>query len=231
MLNAIAMVVSVLMHMNVDFLVCTVSWRKTAGTTDHSNPSRVCAYVNGLRSKITCSNLAVKVRVAASGEHNWTCTIATPAPRGSYRMCPRTSSCITRNPASRALVHVYSATSAQRIRTQAQCSTESARHTPSSPRQTHSSSRASFARRLATAVCWARARFCCSVRPLRTCVCAVPHARLCLFIALVDPKSLSHSKHSTPGGERVFGARTSVEKGALAGAPEEEEAIGFWPMS
>ncbi|KAJ1628275.1 hypothetical protein T492DRAFT_1019408, partial [Pavlovales sp. CCMP2436] len=234
MLIAIATVVSVSLRMNVDFLVCAVSWRRTAGTTDHSNPSRVCAYVNGLRSTITCSNLTVKVRVAASGEHDWTCAIVTPAPRGRCRMCPRASSCVTRNPASRALVHVRSATFSQRIRTQAQGSTESARHTPS--RQTHSSNglvskrprtapprkcikgRASFARRHATAVCWARAWLCCSVRPLRTCVCAVPHARLCLFIALVvDPKSLSHSEHLTPGGERVFGAKTSVEGGALAG--------------
>ncbi|KAJ1618251.1 hypothetical protein T492DRAFT_1094078, partial [Pavlovales sp. CCMP2436] len=235
MLIAIATVVSVSLRMNVNCMVFAVSWRKTAGMTDHSNPSRVCAYVNGLRSSITCSNLTVKVRVAAPGEHDWTCAIATPTPRGRCWMCPRTSSCVTRNPASRALVHVRSATSAQRIRTQEQGSTESARHTPS--RQTHSSSglvserprtapsrkctkgRASFARHLATAVCWARARFCCSVRPLQTCVCAVPHARLCLLIALVDPKSLSHSEHSTPGGERVFGARTSVEGGALAGAP------------
>ncbi|KAJ1640186.1 hypothetical protein T492DRAFT_932284, partial [Pavlovales sp. CCMP2436] len=237
MLIAIATVVSVSLRMNVDFLVCAVSWRKTAGTTDHSNPSRVCAYVNGLRSTFTCSNLTMKVRVAASGKHDWTCAIATPAPRGRCRMYPRASSCVTRNPSSRALVHVHSATSAQRIRAQAQGSNESARHTPSSPRQTHSSSglvserprtapsrkctkgRASFAKCLATAVCWARARFCCSVRPLRTCVCAVPHASLCLFITLVDPKSLSHSEHSTPGGERVFGARTSVKGGALAGAP------------
>ncbi|KAJ1641553.1 hypothetical protein T492DRAFT_920466, partial [Pavlovales sp. CCMP2436] len=218
MLIAIATVVSVSLRMNVDFLVCAVSWRnmKTAGTTDHSNPSRVCAYVNGLRSTITCSNLTVKVRVAASGEHDWTCAIATPAPRGRCRMCPRASS---------ALVH-------------AQGSTESAKHTPSSPSERPRTApsrkctkgRASFARRLATAVCWARARFCCSVRPLRTCVGAVPHACLYLFIALVDPKSISHSEHSTPGGERVFGARTSVEGGALAGAPEEG-AIGFWPMS
>ncbi|KAJ1635464.1 hypothetical protein T492DRAFT_965496 [Pavlovales sp. CCMP2436] len=214
MLIAIATVVSVSLRMDVDFL-------KTAGTTDHSNPSRVCAYVNGLRSTITCSNLTVKVRVAASGEHDWTCAIATPAPRGRCRMCPKASSCVTKNPASRALVHVRSATSAQRIRTQAQGSTKSARHTPSSPRQTHSSSglvseRARTApsrKHLATAVCWARARFCCSVRPLRTCVCTVPHARLCLFIALVDPKSLSHSEHSTPGGERVFGVER-VSRGA-----------------
>ncbi|KAJ1639577.1 hypothetical protein T492DRAFT_936032 [Pavlovales sp. CCMP2436] len=207
MLIAIATVVSVSLRMN------------TAGTTDHSNPSRVCAYVNGLRSTITCSNLTVIVRVAASGEHDWTCAIATPAPRGRCRMCPRASSCVTRNPASRALVHVRSVTSAQRIRTKAQGSTESARHTPSSPRQTHSSSglvserprTAPFRKRLATAVCWARARFCCSVRTLRTCVCALPHARVCLFIALADPKSLSHSEHLTPGGERVFGARTMPE--------------------
>ncbi|KAJ1628562.1 hypothetical protein T492DRAFT_1017163, partial [Pavlovales sp. CCMP2436] len=214
---AIATVVLVSLRINVDLLVCAVSWRKTAGTTDHSNPSRVCAYVNGLRSTITCSNLTVKVRVAASGEHDWTCAIATPAPRGRCWMCPRASS---------ALVHVRSATSAQRIRSQAQGSNESARHTPSSLRQIHSSSglvserprtapsrkctkgRASFARRLTTAVCWARTRFCCSVRPF-----------------------LLHSEHSTPGGERVFGARTSVEGGALAGAPEEEGAIGFWPMA
>ncbi|KAJ1627795.1 hypothetical protein T492DRAFT_1022439 [Pavlovales sp. CCMP2436] len=88
MLIAIATVVSVSLRMNVDFLVCAVSWRKTAGTTDHSNPSRVCAYVNGLRSTITCLNLTMKVRVAASGEHDWTCAIATPAPRARCRSAP-----------------------------------------------------------------------------------------------------------------------------------------------
>ncbi|KAJ1637197.1 hypothetical protein T492DRAFT_954550, partial [Pavlovales sp. CCMP2436] len=206
MLNAAASIVSMSLRMNVNFLVCAVSWLKTAGTTDHGNTSRVCAYVNGLRSRITCSNLTVKVLVATSGEHDWTCTIATPAPRGRCRMCPRASSCVTRKPASRALVHVRSATSAQRIRTHEQGSTESARHTPASPRQTHSSSGlvserprtapsrkctkgcASFARRLATAVRLARLPFCCSVTKLRCCVCAVPHTRLCLFIASIDLK-------------------------------------------
>ncbi|KAJ1632788.1 hypothetical protein T492DRAFT_985760 [Pavlovales sp. CCMP2436] len=203
MLIAIATptVVSVSLRMNVDFLVCAVSWRKTAGTTDHGNTSRVCAYVNGLRSTITCSNLTVKVRVAASGEHDWTCPIATPAPRGRCRMCPRASSCVARKPASRALVHVRSATSAQQIRTQAQGSTYGlvSERLRTAPSRKCTKGRASFARRLATAVCWAWAR-------------------------------LSHSEHSTPSGERVFGARTSVEGGALAGAPEEG-AIGFWPMS
>ncbi|KAJ1620036.1 hypothetical protein T492DRAFT_1080967, partial [Pavlovales sp. CCMP2436] len=99
----------------------------------------------------------------ATREHTWTCATATHAPRGKY-LC------------SAARTLVGSATSAQRISSQAAGSTASSRHTPASPRQTCSSSALALASRTLSA----RAMFCSAVRPLSCCVCSVPHTFACL---------------------------------------------------
>ncbi|KAJ1635118.1 hypothetical protein T492DRAFT_969217 [Pavlovales sp. CCMP2436] len=126
-------------------------------------------------------------RPVAGREHTWTCATATHAPRGKYLMCCR-AACVSVGSAARTLVG--SAMSAQRISSQAAGSTASSRHTPASPRQTCSSSvrlvkvmpRTSPSRKLtrgALALAFrtlsARAMFCSAVRPLRSCVCSVPH--------------------------------------------------------
>ncbi|KAJ1641312.1 hypothetical protein T492DRAFT_921889, partial [Pavlovales sp. CCMP2436] len=127
----------------------------------------------------------------ATREHTWTCATATHAPRGKYLMCCR-AACVSVGSTARTLVG--SATSAQRISSQAAGSTASSRHTPASPRQTCSSSglvkvmpRASPSRKLtrgavalASRTLSARAMFCSAVRPLRCCVCSVPHTFACL---------------------------------------------------
>ncbi|KAJ1638432.1 hypothetical protein T492DRAFT_833712 [Pavlovales sp. CCMP2436] len=205
MLIAIATVVSVSLRMNVDFLVCA------AAQHDH---------LLGLdREFARCS--VRRARLDLRDNHIRTAWQVPDVPQGFFVR--------HQNPASRALVHVRSATSAQRIRTQALGSTESARHTPSSPRDTHSSSGLVSERPRRFAGYGRGSAALCGLCGSASAPC---HTRaLCLFIALVDPKSLSHSEHSTPDGERIYGEKTSVEGGVLAGAPEEEGAIGFWPMS
>ncbi|KAJ1635194.1 hypothetical protein T492DRAFT_470065 [Pavlovales sp. CCMP2436] len=192
MLSATPTVVSAFwasLHTNVVDLVCPLSLGKTAGSTNHNHPVRACAYANGLRSTTTCSNLMVKP--VATREHTWTYAIATHATRGKYLLCCR-AACVSVGSATRTLVG--SATSAQRISSQAAGSTALSRHTPASPRQTCSSSglvkvmpRTSPSRKLTrgalalgSRTLSARAMFCSAVRPLRCCVCSVLHTFACL---------------------------------------------------